>query len=220
MLFRVDQLAGVRGEAPASRLGAPSPATPSVGARPLGAPRDDEGVIDLNALASVAPRPPATPLFSEPPPVTLEAGRAVPAPPPDRGNRARLFGAVGAAAALLVVAGYGISALFRGAEPVQHALVATVVPEPLSAPAAPQPPAEPVLVASSEDEVDSAPEEEANPAPTKRARPRAKPRAKTRGKTGPAAQPAKNQPAKKRRADPCRRCKGDFDCILACTAKK
>ena len=78
VLFRVDQLLGP------GRVSAPEPTrSPAIASQsaPLGG--DDEGVIDLNALASVPPRGvgmPIAPLFSEPRGVAVDVHDAARSP--------------------------------------------------------------------------------------------------------------------------------------------
>lgn len=220
VLFRVDQLAG------AARVKAPEPARPPVAAAPA---VDDEGVIDLNALASVPPRavkPIVAPLFSEPPPaVTVEVeetvGRAAAKPL----NKLALGGIVAAAAAFVLVAGYAVSLAFSSDEPVKH--TAAMIAEPPAAPPAPevapaeQVPASVVLATSSSEDTNENDANEAKSTKGKKTKWRAKARAKAREKArekaaAPATHGAPARPVKA--ADPCR-CKGDFNCILACTAK-
>jgi hypothetical protein len=194
VLFRVDQLAGARIETPQAT---PAPVSDQ-------RPGDDEGVIDLKALASTPPRPqgmPVAPLFSEPPPVTLEVeGGARPNAPPR--SRLAIAFAVVAAAAVLAVAGFGISIAFRGEEPVKHAAAAVIVPPPPPPSAAPSAAPEPPPPATADD----------SDVKTKK-------KGKGKGSKGGGANktPAAAKSAPPKPADPCG-CHGDFNCILACTA--
>jgi hypothetical protein len=171
---------------------------------------DDEGVIDLKALASSPPpRPmpfgvgmPVAPLFSEPPPVTLEVDEGQKAKA-RRANRLALIGGIAAAAVFVAVAGFGISIAFRGEEPVKHAPAAIVLPPPPSVVTAPPAAAEPPPPVATDDSSD-----------TKETK-----KKKRRGKSGlmttKSAAPAAKAP---KVADPCG-CHGDLNCILACTFK-
>ncbi len=222
VLFRVDQLTA------AARLKTPEP-SPSFSSTPPAVesspPRigDDEGVIDLKALASAPPRKlglPVAPLFSEPPPVSLDveasASRSIAKP----ASKMRLIGGIAAAAAFLVVAGFGISLAFKGEEPVKH--TAAAIAEPPPAAEAPPPKAEPApaRVASADEAKDAS---DTNDTAETKGKKGKKGKGKGKGKAAksgtitsktpaPAAKPAPKA------ADPCG-CKGDFNCILACTAK-
>ena len=206
VLFRVDQLSP---HATRTVRSAPAPAPPPPPAGFWnGHNVHDEGVIDLQALSSAAPRAigagmPVAPLFSEPPPVTLEvSGR----PPPPAPSRMQLAVAALAGMALLAIVGTGIAFAFRGEQP--KPVVAAVAAPP---PAPPPPPA--VTVAPAPAPVDSAATSD-DPRET-----RGKKLAKGRkGKgviTNRSAPPAAKSVPK---ANPCG-CNGDFNCILACTAK-
>jgi predicted Zn finger-like uncharacterized protein len=185
VLFRVDQLTR-----PMPRI----QSTP---------PPDDEGVIDLKALSSAPPPPmraPVAPLFSEPPPVTMEVGRTGqhPATVP-----LRLIAAVAGALAVLAVVGLMIAVAFKGEDPKPAAAVAPPPPPPPPAPVVST--ATPAPLPASSSEVAS--EDEAK-ATKKKSRKRAVITNKT---PAPAPKPVA-------KADPCG-CHGDFQCILACTAK-
>ncbi|MBX3227276.1 MAG: zinc-ribbon domain-containing protein [Labilithrix sp.] len=216
VLFRVDQLGGLGG----ARIKTPEPeslaelgrAKPQMAmAAPTPRGSDEEGVIDLKALASVPPPGkrsiiPVAPLFSEPPPALAfdssgpSASRPAIAKPISKG---KLFGAIAAAAAFLVVAGLGISVAFKGEEPVKHAAAAPAAPPPPPAPTAEKPPEPPAEKTASNDD-DTAPKKA-----TKKGK-------RKGGKAGGSSTAA--APQTKKAADPCG-CKGDFNCILACTAK-
>lgn len=219
VLFRVDQLASARVKTP-EPMRVPFPAQSSNNVMPntssLG--KDDEGVIDLKALSSAPPalRPvglPVAPLFSEPPPVTLEVDDSQRRAAHKPISKMHLIGGVAAAAVFLLVAGFGISVAFKGEKPAPLALAATAAPPPPAV--TPAPTAEPASApppATSSDDKD---------ADSKKGGKKTK---KAAGK-GRAAQsgPITNKssvPDKKpvKAADPCG-CHGDFNCILACTAK-
>lgn len=216
VLFRVDQLSDASG-----RIKTPEPLIsppvahvaqasepPRMGGMGMGMGGEDDGVIDLKALASVPPGKrsviPVAPLFSEPPPMTVDAGgstgsRAAMAKPISKG---KLFGAIAAGMAFLVIAGVGISVAFKGEEPVHH--VAAVTPPPAPAPtvtASPEPVADTTTSTASNDEVET---------------PKKGKKGKKAGKKSGNGNASASKPVKP--ADPCH-CKGDFNCILACTAK-
>ena len=202
VLFSVAQLS-------ATRLKTPEPAPAPLSERRAGPP-DDEGVIDLKALSTTAARPvvmPVAPLFSEPPPVTLEVRGSARPNAPAR-SRLAFVGAMAAAAVFVVVAGFGIALAFRGEEPVKH--TAAVVAPP------PPPPAVIVPSADPHPATATAPvaEDDAKETKTKKGK-----KAKSAGRAGPITN--KTPPAAPKTvkpADPCG-CHGDFQCILACTAK-
>jgi predicted Zn finger-like uncharacterized protein len=217
VLFRVDQLAA------AARLKTPEPAKAlSRDASPLGS--DDEGIIDLNALSSAPPHKgglPVAPLFSEPPAVSVDVSDSLQRPVPQRASRMRLFGGIAAGAAFLLVAALGIAFTFTSEEPVKHAPAAVAPTTPaVVAPPPPVEPAAPAAVAAADDARDAKDTKDVQPKATKGKGGRG-----TGGKgkaakgavatSKPAPAPA-SKPVKA--ADPCG-CKGDFNCILACTAR-
>lgn len=202
VLFRVDQLAN-------SRLKTPPPI---VASHVPVAPSSDEGVIDLKALSSAPPalQPvalPIAPLFSEPPPTTFDVDehqRRQPKPT----SKAKIVGLVAAAAAFLVILGFGLKVAFKTEEPVKHTPAATVVP----------PPPAPVVTATPSADPAPSASETADSSDAKESKGK-----KGKHKKGKSAGPITNKspiPQKKavKPADPCG-CHGDFNCILACTAK-
>ncbi|HVH43808.1 MAG TPA: zinc-ribbon domain-containing protein [Labilithrix sp.] len=215
VLFRVDQLTSaghVKTPAPASALEAP-------GGGPVVLGGDDEGVIDLKALSSTARRnvaAPLAPLFSEPPPVAVDVDDGVQGAFGKFTNKKRLFVGAAAAAAVLLLAGIGISVAFKGEEPVQRA--ATVVTPPPAETVTPPPPApEPAPLVASAATADDTKDAKAAPAETKGkkgkgGRGKATKSVATATKATAAAKPAPKA------ADPCG-CKGDFNCMIACSAK-
>jgi hypothetical protein len=230
VLFRVDQLANARVKTPEPmKVPFPEQSSNSVLANSMSAAaaasssfgKDDEGVIDLKALSSTPPalRPvglPVAPLFSEPPPVTLEVDESQRRAAHKPIKKIHLIGGIAAAAVFLVVAGFGISVAFKGekAAPLTPASTAAapppaVTPAPTAEPASAPPPA----TASDDKDADS-----------KKGGKKGK-KGGGAGKGVRAAQsgPITNKstvPAQKpvKAADPCG-CHGDFNCILACTAK-
>ena len=216
VLFRVDQLSA------AARLKTPEPSSAPAPNDSDRSAADDEGVIDLKALASAPPRKiglPVAPLFSEPPAVSLDVNDSVQRPRARPGSKLRLVGGIAAAAAVLVVAGFGVSLAFKSEEPVKHT-AALVVDPPAAAVAPPakvDPAAAPVVAA--DDAKDTTTDKETKePASTKGKRgKRGKGKAAKGGVITHKAPVFGGKPAPKA-ADPCG-CKGDFNCILACTAK-
>ncbi len=223
VLFRVDQLtAAARVNTPQP---SPAPALETASIARTGA--DDEGVIDLKALASAPPRKiglPVAPLFSEPPAMSLDVDASVQAPIAKPASKMRLFGAIAAAAAFLVVVGLGVSFAFKGEEPVNHAAAAVVEPPPAAVTPPPTVEPAPAPVASAEDSNDATETKEPTETKGKKGKNGKKGKAGKAAKAGKASKsgPITNKtPAPKaapKPADPCG-CKGDFNCILACTAK-
>ncbi|MBS2014263.1 MAG: zinc-ribbon domain-containing protein [Deltaproteobacteria bacterium] len=237
VLFTV---ASLKGERARVKTPEPSEASPPTSMRPM-MMDDDEGVIDLHALASVPPKPgtrPVAPLFSEPPPAafardatpsssslgTAPSGAAIT-------FSKRMMVGIGAAAVAVVLMGIGVAAAFKGEEPVARAQASMApIPPPTTPPAvapkAPEPPpAAPVASTSSTSSDDDA--------DAKDAKPSKKGKKKNMSGGGAGAKlasgggkspnmskvassgvaPVKSKPA----ADKCG-CKGDFNCILRCTA--
>lgn len=207
VLFRVDQL-----KASAALATPPPEKAPSI------EKSDDEGIIDLKALSSVPPalRPaplPVAPLFSEPPAVTLEVGESQAAFAVKHKSRWRLVGGLAAAALVIVGVGFGVSVLFKGEEPVVQPVAAAQAKE-AQPEAAPPPKVDPLPAA---DDTKKSSDSDQDGASTKETKGERKGKKVKKGKGGgtktaaPAAKP-------KKPADPCG-CKGDFNCILACTAR-
>jgi hypothetical protein len=221
VLFTVDTL---RGSAPAA---AAEPQLDRLSTTVLIG--DDEGVIDLRALASSPP--PAgprsvAPLFSETPPGAFSAdiegglfgtvGAGTPAPARGfRLGKGALAG-IAAAAVALVLGSVGLAVAFRGEQPVNRtAAVAVVPPASAAAPvAAPVPVPEPAASATASASPSDGDE-------TAKAKPKkARAGAKVSGAASPKASKSEalaSKPAPKA-ADKCG-CKGNFDCIIRCTAK-
>jgi predicted Zn finger-like uncharacterized protein len=205
VLFRVDQLAIGRVKTPE--------ATPALKGREgvvAESRTDEEGVIDLKALSSTSGRPAlgrqVAPLFSEPPPVTLEVAEGA-RPNAKPTSKLAIAGAIFVGVAALAAAVFGLSIAFRGEEPVKHA--AAVVPLPPPPPPTATAPAPPP--APSADTAAAANDHDATPAKGKKGR-----RGKARAAAGATAGAAPAKAAKA--ADPCG-CHGDFNCVLACSAK-
>jgi predicted Zn finger-like uncharacterized protein len=220
VLFRVDQIPAT------ARTPEPVPATvrlPSVpprfdaprfdGLQPGPRPEDsNDGVIDLKALseAPAALRPvamPVAPLFSEAPPVTVEVDPRRLAKPT---SKLRLIGGLAVAAIALMGIGVGVAYAFKGEEPVKHT-PAAVAPPPTEAAPPPKPAEPPPAAAASSDDTKDKDAKEAKGKKGKKAR-----GGKGKGVITDKTPPPSSKPVKA--ADPCG-CKGDFNCILACTAK-
>ncbi len=216
VLFRVDQLLGPGRVSTAEPTRSPAMASQS---GPLPHNGDDEGVIDLNALASVPPRGvgmPIAPLFSEPPGVAVDVHDAARRPLVKRSNKLPLIGGLAAAAAFVLLAGFGISLAFKGEEPVKHT-AALVAPTPATV-EAPPPKVEPAPVAeavATADDSSSNADHATDAKPTKAKRGTAAKGKATKGPITSKSPAPASKPVKA--ADPCG-CKGDFNCILACTA--
>jgi len=229
VLFRVDQLSGAHVKTPDPiKVPFPEPSSSNamMGSLSSGS-KDDEGVIDLKALSSAPPalRPvalPVAPLFSEPPPVTLEVDDSQRRAAHKPIGKMRLIGGIAAAAAFLLVAGFGISVAFKGEKPAPLTPASTsmapppaVSPAPTAAPSAAPPPA----VASSSDDKDADSKKSGVGKKGKRAGGGGGGKGKA-AQSGGAKANASTTPAQKpvKAADTCG-CHGDFNCILACTAK-
>lgn len=206
VLFRADQLAGAPLAARARAHSIPSVTGGS----------DDEGIIDLKALSSAPPGIGASPfgrsapavvapLFSEPPPMAFDiddAPRAA-AKPMGRGKLAAMI--AGGLAAVLVL-GLGVSVVFKGEErraPVAAAPAPPPPPPPAVVTPAPAPTVEAPKVAAADEG-----------GPTEDVPKKGKKRKGAKGAAATMKAGAKVSKA----SDPCA-CKGDFNCILACSAK-
>lgn len=228
VLFTVDALKG------AARVKTPEPELAPLSSAFVAS--DDEGVIDLKALASTAPKVGArsvAPLFSEPPPAAFAAdvgasgANAIAMPGGFKLGKRALAG-IAAAAVAVVLCSIGLAAAFKGEEPVVHA-AASMAPITAAAPVvaapAPAPAPAPVITASSSPTSDtSTADEDVKPVKGKKGKGK-----KGKGFAGTKVQssgvassssksePLVSKPAPKA-ADKCG-CKGDFNCILRCTAK-
>ena len=232
VLFTVDALRN----AGAARMKTPEPelAPPSTAFMAA----DDEGVIDLKSLSSAPPKVGArsvAPLFSEPPPAAFAAdvgssGMGVATATPNGfkfGKRA--IAGLAAAAVAVVLCSIGLAAAFKGEEPVARAANAAMI-----APIAPPAPAAPAVVAPTAPAIASVTTSSASSDDDEKASTPAKGKKGKagKGKAGSKAQSGGvasskskssssetlvSKPAPKA-ADKCG-CKGDFTCILRCTAK-
>jgi predicted Zn finger-like uncharacterized protein len=227
VLFTIDALKAT------ARVKTPEPELAPLSSAFVGS-SDDEGVIDLKALASSPPKAASrsvAPLFSDAPPAAFTAdvnamGGSDMAPSAGGfklGKRA--VAGIAAAAVALVLCSVGLAAAFKGEEPVAR-VAANAVMAPI-APAAPAPvvaaPAAPVIAPVASASASASDDEATSSTTTK-----GKKGKKGKGKKGGAkssgvassktsSEPLVSKPAPKA-VDKCG-CKGDFTCILRCTAK-
>lgn len=180
---------------------------------------DDDGIIDLMALSSrpPPPRPAVGPLFappvSEPPSgfareiAASSSGFAAVTKSKLGAHKAVVFAALGAVA-FLVLTIVGVSAVFSEGDTARRALAWNHLPAPKVAAAAP-----------AETSDDSEPDEKSDRVEKKRGKGK---KGKARRGGAAAASKASFSPKKTYSApkakDTCG-CKGDFNCILRCTAK-
>ena len=234
VLFTVDSLKG------AARVKTPEPEPAPLSSGFI--PQDDEGVIDLKALASSPPRAhvrSVAPLFSEPPPAAFSAdvdgsgmsqGLSMPGGF-KLGKRA--FAGIAAAAVALVLCSVGLAAAFKGEEPVAHSAANSIMAAPVTppAPVVTAAPAAPVIAPVTASNASSSSDDDTKSSSVS---------GKGKGKKGKGAKASfagskvqssgvasskkasssdalVSKPAPKA-ADKCG-CKGDFNCILRCTAK-
>lgn len=199
---------------------------------------DDEGVIDLKALASGPPKAGArhiAPLFSEPPPAAFAAdvdgsgNTGVMAMPGGFKLGKRAFVGIAAAAVAVVLCSIGLAAAFRGEEPSRSAAAAMSAPA-IAAPATPAPavtspaPA-PAPIAAASSSSSSSDEDEPKASGVKKKGKKSKVPASFNGTkvqssgVSKKSEPNQSKPAATpKAADKCG-CKGEFNCILRCTAK-
>jgi hypothetical protein len=228
VLFTVDALRS----AGAARVKTPEPELAPASTAFIAS--DDEGIIDLKSLSSAPPKVGArsiAPLFSEPPPGAFAAdvgpssSGAVNAMPNGFKFGKRAIAGLAAAAVAVVLCSIGLAAAFKGEEPVAHMANAAMAPIP---PAAPAPavvaPAAPV-VASVAPSTTSTDDDDKTTTPAKGKGKAAKGKAGSKVQSSVASSKSKSssndplvsKPTPKA-ADKCG-CKGDFTCILRCTAK-
>jgi predicted Zn finger-like uncharacterized protein len=230
VLFTVDALKG------AARVKTPEPEVAPLSSAFI--PNDDEGVIDLNALASTPPKNGSravAPLFtSDPPPGAFAADVS------DSGNHAatnaagggfklgkRAFAGIAAAAVALVLCSVGLAAAFKGEEPVARTnAISTPVPS-TPAPTATATATAPAATATA---ATPAPSSTTSDDDNKSTASSGKKKGKAKASAGSAkasfskvqssgvtASAASKPAATPKPADKCG-CKGDFNCILRCTA--
>jgi predicted Zn finger-like uncharacterized protein len=217
VLFTVDALRGV------ARVKTPDPEPSPISTAYVA---EDDGIIDLNALSSpqpnVQPKPHAM-FGSEPPPGfatdVMDVGHSA-----RKGPSKRVLVGVAAAASALLLGAFGLHAAFKGEEPaVQNAaplaMVASATPTPVT----------PVVVAQPSAAVATPPVATPEPsAAVTTGTTRKGHGKKSSGKHAPGAKgthtaaaivgatPQAPKPVAKA-ADKCG-CKGDFNCILRCSA--
>ena len=237
VLFTVDSLKG------AARVKTPEPEPAPLSSAFVA--QDDEGVIDLKALASTPPRAhvrSVPPLFSEPPPAAFSAdvdgsgmsqGLSMPGGF-KLGKRA--FAGIAAAAVALVLCSVGLAAAFKGEEPVARSAANSIMaPVAAVSPGAPvvaaPPPSAPVIApvtasnasTSSDDDAKAAVSGKGKGKKGKGAKASFAGKSQSVQSSGVSSKKASSsdalvsKPAAKA-ADKCG-CKGDFNCVLRCTAK-
>lgn len=183
---------------------------------------DDDGIIDLRALASTPPPRGAfaipSPFASEPPPAFTRDADDVDGTTSGasaRSAKGRTIGIVVGAAAVLALGCAGIGFAFRGATaaPPRAAAAALAAPPPAPPPAEakPEPAPEAAGSAASADDRTAAAE-------TKKTK-GGKARSGGAKATKAAAAPAKAAVSKATSSDACN-CHGDFQCNIRCAANK
>jgi predicted Zn finger-like uncharacterized protein len=224
VLFTVDALRN----AGAARVKTPEPEPVPVSTAFIAS--DDEGIIDLKSLSSAPPQVGArsiAPLFSEPPPAAFAADVGPSSSGiMSTGNGGFVFGkraiaGLAAAAVFVVLCSVGLAAAFKGEEPVAHmanAAMAPIAPAPAPAVVAP---AAPIVAAAAPATTSSDDDDKSTVAPKGKAKAKAKGGSKSsvassKSKSS-SSEPLVSKPTAKA-ADKCG-CKGDFTCILRCTAK-
>ncbi len=236
VLFTVDALRN----AGAARMKTPEPEQAPPSSAFIAS--DDEGVIDLKSLSSAPPKVGArsvAPLFSEPPPAAFAAdvgssgsfGSFQGGSPNGFKFGKRAMAGLAAAAVFVVLSSIGLAAAFKGEEPVARVANAALAPLPPSAapvvaiatPASPVVASTPASSSPSDDD-----EKVSTPGKGKSKGGRAKAGKAGKAQSGGIAsakgksfssgsEPLVSKPIPKA-ADKCG-CKGDFTCILRCTAK-
>lgn len=193
-----------------------------IGRVPMNQAHDDDGIIDLRALASTPPPrgafAMASPFASEPPPAfSLDANDADGERAHSRGSKAKTIAIVVASAAFLALGCVGVGFAFRGAKaaPARAAVVAPPAAPPVAAP--PAPVAEPAPAAAAPAPNAAEEPSAAEAASTKKSK-NGKARAGGAKSTKAAAAPVTKAPVTKA-SDPCN-CHGDFQCNIRCAANK
>jgi predicted Zn finger-like uncharacterized protein len=225
VLFTIDALKAT------ARVKTPEPELAPLSSQFIGS-SDDEGVIDLKALASSPPKVGArsvAPLFSDAPPGAFAADVNAPGSydrqsMPGGGFKLgkRALAGIAAAAVAVVLCSVGLAAAFKGEEPVARTSAASVAPvlPPVPTFVAAPAPAAPVIapVASASDTSD----DDAKVSTVKGKGKKKKAKASFAGtKVQSSGVSSKSEVVSKpapKAVDKCG-CKGDFNCILRCTAK-
>lgn len=223
VLFTVDALRD------AARVKTPEPELAPVSTAFIAS--DDEGVIDLKALASSPPKVGArsiAPLFSDPPPAAFAAdvgSSAMGFPMASSGfklSKGAIAG-IAAAAVAVILCSIGLATAFKGEEPVVRAAASMAPIPPPAAPvvtaAAPEP--APVTTAAAATASDSSDDDdETSQASSAKGKKGKKHRGKAMRSKGrkKAKAPAAAKKNTRKAADKCH-CKGDFNCIIRCEAK-
>lgn len=234
VLFTVDSLRG------AARVKTPEPELAPLSSAFIA--QDDEGVIDLKALASSPPRAhvrSVAPLFSEPPPGAFSAdvddtgaNEGISMPGGFKLGKRAIAG-IAAAAVALVLCSIGLAAAFKGEEPVARvAANSMMAPIAAAAPAVVAAPAAPVIAPVIASNASVSSDDDTKSSTVKGKGKKGKGSAKASfASTGGKSQsvPSSGVSSKKfssndtgvsklpKAADKCG-CKGDFNCILRCTA--
>jgi predicted Zn finger-like uncharacterized protein len=234
VLFTVDSLRG------AARVKTPEPEPASLSSAFIA--QDDEGVIDLKALASSPPRAhvrSVAPLFSEPPPAAFSAdvdgtgaNEGISMPGGFKLGKRAIAG-IAAAAVALVLCSIGLAAAFKGEEPVAHtAANSMLAPIAVAAPVVTAAPAAPVIAPVTASNAGSSSDDDTKSS-TVKGKGKGK---KSKGSAKASFSGGKSQSVQSsgvsskksssndpmvsklpKAADKCG-CKGDFNCILRCTA--
>lgn len=232
VLFTVDSLRG------AARVKTPEPEPAPLSSAFIA--QDDEGVIDLKALASSPPRAhvrSVAPLFSEPPPAAFSAdvdgtgaNEGIPMPGGFKLGKRAIAG-IAAAAVALVLCSIGLAAAFKGEEPVAHtAANSMMAPIPVAAPVVTAAPAAPVIAPVTVSNASSSSDDDTKSSTVKRKGKKGKGSAKASFAGGKSQSVQSSGVSSKKSssndplvsklpkaADKCG-CKGDFTCVLRCTA--
>ena len=234
VLFTVDSLRGT------ARVKTPEPELAPLSSAFIA--QDDEGVIDLKALASSPPRAhvrTVAPLFSEPPPGAFSAdvdgtgaNEGISMPGGFKLGKRAIAG-IAAAAVALVLCSIGLAAAFKGEEPVARvAANSMMAPIAAAAPAVVAAPAAPVIAPVTASSASASSDDDTKSSTVKGKGKKGKGSAKASfASTGGKSQsvPSSGVSSKKfssndtgvsklpKTADKCG-CKGDFNCILRCTA--
>lgn len=175
---------------------------------------DDDGLIDLNAIASrsAPPRAPVAALFSEPPPaMAVDNTDASPAQKSGSGLKTGLI--VGGGALAVVATIVALVFVFRGETPTPRTAAAPPPPA-VTAPAATTAAPAPAAPAPAADESSDAADEKTANGKKKHKSGGGKHASSGAGFASKASAPV-SKPAKA--ADPCH-CHGDFQCNIRCSA--